>query len=146
MKQNIPTIELSYYELSLLAFLKDSHPHRSEDIPFIQSRAELAAEAYEEALLNGYVHNQSAEIANSTLFQDLHFSIHDTIVNILWSEFADQVPQGDAPAVAVELYPLVKDITAKYLMNDDFAYGPEYEQLYTELTGAILIHFEEYGI
>ena len=146
MKQNIPTIELSYYELSLLAFLKDSHPHRSEDIPFIQSRAELAAEAYEEALLNGYVHNQSAEIANSTLFQDLHFSIHDTIVNILWSEFADQVPQGDAPAVAVELYPLVKDITEKYILNDNFAYGPEYEQLYTELTGAILIHFEEYGI
>lgn len=146
MKQNIPTIELSSYELSLLAFLKDSHPHRSEDIPFIQSRAELAAEAYEEALLNGYIHSRSAEIANSVLYQDLHFSLHDTIVNILWSEFVDQVPQGDASKIAIELYPLLKDIAEKYLLNDDFAYGPEYELLYTELTGAILIHFEEYGI
>lgn len=144
-KENQP-IELSYYSLSLLAFINESHPHRSSDTAFIESRADLAAEAYEEALLNGYVHSQSEEIANAILYQDLHFSLHDTIVNILWNEFADQVPQGDAEQTAIDLYPHLKEVADKYTLNDDFAYNPEYELLYTELTGAILIRFEEYGV
>lgn len=138
--------ELSYFYLSLLAYLRESHPHLSDDLNFTQSRAELAEEAFEQALLNGHSQTQAIEVANDALYHNLHFSLHDTIVNILWSEFANQVPQGDAERVAMELYPHLKEVAERYTIDDNFDSTPKYNDLYTELTGAILIHFERYGI
>jgi Domain of unknown function (DUF1896). len=146
MKQNNEPIEMSYYGLSLLSFLKESHPDKANDTAFVEARANLAAETYEKALLNGYVQLQAEEMANEVLFSGLYFSQHDTIINVLWNEFSDEVPQGDASKIAIRLLPHLKDIFEKYPFSDDFAYTPEYEQLYTELTGVIPIYFEKYGI
>lgn len=146
MKQNNELIEMSYYELLLLSFLKESHPDKVNDTAFIEARANLAAETYEKALLDGYVQLQAQEMANEVLFCGLYFSQHDTLINVLWNEFSEEVPQGDAPKVAIRLLPHLKDVFEKYPLSDDFAYTPEYEQLYTEVTGAILIYFEKYGI
>lgn len=146
MKKNNEPMELSYYGLSLLSFLKESHPDKVNDTAFIEARANLAAEIYENALREGYVQSGAEEMANEVLYNGLHFSCYDAIVNVLWNEFADDVPQGDAYEVAMRLLPLLKVVFDKYTLSDDFAYSLEYELLYTELTGAILIHFEEYGI
>ncbi|MEA4840743.1 MAG: DUF1896 family protein [Bacteroidales bacterium] len=47
---------------------------------------------------------------------------------------------------AVKQQPSLEEIFAKYPLSDDFAYTPEDDALYTELTGAIIIHIETYGI
>ena len=54
--------------------------------------------------------------------------------------------QSEAPAAALKLQPSLEGIFSQYPLSDDFAYSPEYEQLYTELTGAIQILLEEDGI
>lgn len=146
MNQNNEPMELSYHGLSLLSFLKESHPDKVNDTAFIEARANLAADTYENALREGYVQSGAEEMANDVLYTGLHFSCHDAIVNVLWNEFADEVPQGDAREVAIRLLPHLKVVFDKYPLSDDFAYTLEYESLYTELTGAILIHIEEYGI
>lgn len=138
-------INFSYYELSLLSFLKESHPELASDINFIKSRANEAANAYSDAFNNGYAVPLAAEIANQTLFAGLHFSKHDTIINVLWNEFADIVPQGSASEVAMRLMPLCENVFVQYPLSDDFGYSPQYKELYTDLTGAIQLIWERNG-
>lgn len=139
-------IQFSYYELSLLSFLQESFPELSTDIAFIKSRAALAAEAYSTALLNGYTPDGASEVAGEVLYENLHFSKHDTLINIIWNEFADEVPQSAARELAIKLQPLVEPVFAKYTLSDDFAYSTEYEQLYTELTGEVVIYLAANGL
>jgi hypothetical protein len=77
-----------------------------------------------------------------SLFFGLHFSKHDTLKNILWNEFFNEVPEKNAVILAIGLLPECEAVFAKYPLSDDFAYSPEYELLYTELTGTILICLE----
>ena len=85
-------------------------------------------------------------MASEVLYQGLHFSKYDTLVGVLWNECSDEIPQSEAPAVALKLLPYMEGIFTQYPLSDDFAYSPEYEQLYTELAGAVLICIEENGI
>lgn len=136
----------SYYRLLLASYLQDHFPERSEDAAFIHSRADRASEAYSDAVRSGFEHYQAEEIAHHTLFDGLHFSPHDTLVEILWNEFADIVPQSYATALAIHLLPLAKPVFDRYPLSDDFAYRAEYYILYTELTGFIRQFAEDYGI
>ena len=106
--------ELSYYGLLLLSFLKESHPERVNDSDFITTRSESAAEAYSEAVRSGSTHDAAAEIANRVLFSGLHFSRYDVIITVLWNEFSDEVPQGSAKALALQLLPVCEEVFAKY--------------------------------
>jgi len=137
---NIP--DLSYYKLSLVDFLRESHPERLGDDRFISARSEIAAETYAQAVLNGSNDIEADEQAHRALFQSLHFSKHDTLVNILWNEFAEEVPEEEAKPLAIKLLPECESIFDKYPLSDDFAYEPEYELLYTELTGTISLLIE----
>ena len=49
-QHHTPTGELSYYGLSLLSYLKDSHPELIAESEFIAERADRAAQAYSEAI------------------------------------------------------------------------------------------------
>lgn len=138
-------IQFSYYELSLLSFLKESHPDKATDIAFIKSRAEIAAGAYADAFDNGFSIPLCVHRAEKALYDGLHFSKHDTIVNILWNEFADIVPYDDAKAVAIRLQPLCEELFAEYSLSDGFGFSPEYELLYTELTGLFQLKIEDDG-
>ena len=135
-------VELNYFRLHLLSYLRDAHPDKVDDLKFIAARGDLAAEAYSDAIKNGFDHIQAAEIANSVLFQDLLFSPFNTIVEILWNEFPDEVPQASAHIIAKGLLSECKSVFSNYNINDDFADTPEYDVLYTELTGAIQILLE----
>ena len=146
MNQKNKPVELSYYGLYLLSYLREHHPDKADDTAFIEERADRATEAFEQARREGYLPEGAQELAMTALLEGLRFSKYDTIIEVLWNEFADDIPQSDAPAFALRLLPYVKGIFTQYPLSDDFAYSPEYELLYTELTGAIAIHLEEYGI
>lgn len=136
-------VELSYFRLSLLSYLRESHPDKASDQKFIATRGDLAAESYSEAIKSGSNHIQASEIANQTLFEGLHFSLYRNIVTILWNEFSEEIDSAKAEAVALELLPRLHPVVGKYSLSDDFADSPEYDLLYTELTGTIQILLED---
>ncbi len=140
---NLEPAEMSYFRLNLLSFLRDSHPDKANDLSFIAGRGDMAAEAYSEAIKSGLDHIQAAEIANDVLFRDLHFSPYNVIVEILWNEFFEEVPPGSAQEKAKKLLPECQAVFAKYNLNDDYAETREYQSLYTELVGTILILLED---
>ena len=134
-------IHFSYYELSLLSFLRESHPEKADDIPFIKERAAAASEAFD----TGASLAERIGIANKTLYAGLHFSRHDTISSVLWNEFSAEVPLEAVRETAIRLRPLLESIFAKYPISDEFAYMPEYNSLYTEITGFVQLKLEEDG-
>lgn len=130
-------MELSYFQLRLSAFLEENHPDNINDRIFIRQRSELAVQAYSEAILNGQNHIEARQLANTELFRGLHFSKYNTLFEVLSEEFTDTVNDEKIHLYALELLPLCEDVFAKYSLNDGFADTPEYEKLYTELTGKI---------
>jgi len=138
-----PRGELSYYSLSLLSYLRDSHPDKAGDKAFITKRADRAAEVYSEAIRSGLTHIEAEEQANSELYRDLHFSAYNTLVNILWDEFPVEIPEDAARKVALQVLPLCGNVLAKYTLTDDFADTSAYDLLYTELTGTVQILLED---
>lgn len=135
--------EISYFRLNLLSYLRDSHPDKANDLSFIAGRGDMAAEAYSDAVKNGFDHIQAAEIANELLFKGLHFSPINTLVEILWNEFADKIPYDIAQEKAKQLLPECKQVFSKYNLNDNYAETTEYQSLYTELTGTVMILLED---
>ncbi len=146
MKKKNSSNELSYYGLYLLSYINENHPNLLSDTDFIENRADLAAATYEQARLEEYTPEGAQELAMITLMKGLHFSKYNTLLEVLWNEFVDELPQGDAGEFAFKLLPSLEEIFSKYPLSDDFAYTPEYDALYTELTGAIFIHIEAYGL
>ncbi|NBJ07832.1 DUF1896 family protein [Alistipes sp. Z76] len=144
-KQQSPYEELSYYGLSLLSYLRDSHPELAVDRSFIAGRADRAAEAYSDAIRAGSTHTEAEAAASEELYRGLHFSPYNTLVHILWDEFASAIPEEAARAVALRLLtlPALRDVLAKYDLADDFAATPEYQLLYTELVGTVQILLED---
>lgn len=143
MKRNNIPMELSYYRLTLLSFLKESHPQLASDTDFIRNRADEASETYSNAIKEGLSHHEAEELANLTLFKGLFFSRHDTIVNVLWNEFADIVPQSEAKDYAIRILSQCEFLFLQYPISDEFMYSSEYNKLYTELTGFIDIWLED---
>ena len=91
MNQNNKPAELSYYGLYLLSYLKDNHPDKAHDAAFVESRADRAAEMFEQARREGYPPEGAQEIAMAALLEGLRFSKYDTIIEVLWNEFAEEV-------------------------------------------------------
>lgn len=137
------TMELSYYRLTLLSYLKECHPHLASDTEFIKTRADESSEAYTNAIKEGLSQTEAEELANLTLFKGLLFSKHDTIVNVLWNEFSGIVPQSEAKDYAVRILSQCEFLFLQYPLSDEFMYSPEYDELYTELTGFIDLWLEE---
>ena len=146
MKSENNPAELSYFRLSLIEFLHESHPELCTDERFISSRSEAACEAYEQAARDGYDHSGARTIANEVLFRGLHFSKHDTLVHILWNEFSDRIDPDRAKAFALTLQPECEAVFAKYPLSENFAYTPEFELMYTELTGTVSIYLQEHEL
>lgn len=113
---------------------------------FVATRSEQAAEAFSAAVRSGLTYDDAAQQANALLFQGLHFSPLDTLVTVLWNEFAAEVPEGSARSVALQLLPECRKVFAGYTLSDDFMFSPEFGQLYDELTGTVVIWLEENGL
>ena len=133
--------EFSYYRLRLESYLKDYHPERLADEAFIRARSDAAAQAYEDAFRQGYPVLEAGYIATEVLFAGLHFSPYYTLEQIIENEFANVVPPDRIEAFALRLLQsdAIREAIAKYNPGDDFDGSPEYDQLYTELTGVIAL-------
>ncbi len=142
-KPKTTAVEMSYFRLSLLSFLRDTHPTKATDLNFIAARGDAAALSYSEAIKSGHAHDQAEEFSSQVLYEGLHFSIYRTIVRILWNEFSEEIDPDKAEALALVLLPRLNVVIAKYNLSDDFADTPQYEQFYTELTGSIQILLED---
>jgi hypothetical protein len=90
-KSDIP--DISYFRLSLVDFLRESHPHMVNDRKFIAARTEAALNVYEKAILDDDNPLEAGEQANKTLFEGLCFSRYDMVKNIFWNEFSKEIPQ-----------------------------------------------------
>lgn len=141
-KTKMVVTELSYFRLSLLSYLRDTHPEKATDHDFIAVRGDAAAEAYSQAIKAGHTHDEAEVISSQVLYEGLHFSTYRTLVTILWEEFSEEIDPSQAEGVAMELLPRLADTVQKYRLSDDFADTPQYNQFYTELTGEIQILLE----
>ncbi|WP_455608753.1 DUF1896 domain-containing protein [Bacteroides rodentium] len=139
--------ELSYYGLYLLNYLKENKFEQAADAAFIQTRADEAAEVYERARLEGYSADGAHELAMNTLVRGLHYSKYNILREVVESEFHTEIPEEKREAFTLKLLPLVDNVFSIYDLSDDhFALSPEYDLLYTELTGAVVLYIDEYGI
>jgi hypothetical protein len=113
--------ELSYFRLSLLSYLKDSHPNLAADAAFIAAHGDAATEVYSSAVKNGQTHDQAGEPTNEVLYAGLLFSPYRTVVRILRDEFEKEVTPVLAERVAMVLLPKLNELFSKYDLSDTFA-------------------------
>ena len=91
-KETKTTRELSYYELYLLDYLRQHKFTEQHDRDFIRTRADEAAETYEQERRNGHTPDQAQELAMSALTKGLHYSQYDILLGVIDSEFEKSVP------------------------------------------------------
>ena len=145
--KTIQETELSYYGLYLLNYLKEHRFVEAKDLSFVQSRADHAAEVYEQARREGYSADGAQELAMADLVRGLHYPKYTLLMEVLEREFDSEVPETKRAAFAEKLLPLIDNVFSIYDLTDDFfAQSPEYDLLYSELTGAVILYLEEYGI
>lgn len=95
--------EISYFRSVLQQYLNEHHPEKMTDESFIASRSNEALTIYEDVVKNGASYTEADEEASEVLYKGLHFSGYDMIVEVLWNEFSDSIPQGLAERLAAIL-------------------------------------------
>jgi len=65
--------ELSWFKLSLLHFLYESHPELIDDTDLLNTRSDLASKTYSEAVKNGYNQQEAEELALKDLYRAFTF-------------------------------------------------------------------------
>ena len=146
-KKNEGQTDFSYYGLYLLDYLRTNKFEQASDDAFIRERADRAAETYERARLDGSTSAGAQELAMNTLLEGLHYSKYAILREVVENEFADDVPEAERESFTRKLLPLVGNVFSIYDLSDDnFALSPDYDLLYTELTGAVVLYIEEYGV
>ena len=146
-KKNEGQTDFSYYGLYLLDYLRTNKFEQATDEAFIRERADRAAGTYEWAMLEGYPAAGAQELAMRTLTEGLRYSKYAILREVVENEFADDVPEAKRESFTRKLLPLVGNVFSIYDLSDDnFALSPDYDLLYTELTGAVVLYIEEYGV
>ena len=140
--------EFSYFRLKLEAYLGEHYPERVNENTFVTARADEALTAYCDAIVQGFSYPEAEVMASEVLYQGLHFSKYDTLVSVLENEFEKELPSHLPERLTPMLLKnkTVQSIFDKYELTDDFGASPEYEKLYTELTGTIVLIIEVNGL
>lgn len=139
--------ELSYYGLYLLRYLMEQHSKKAKDLGFIYQRELLAAETFEQARREGHSVEGAQELAMDALMKGLSLTLWSILMEVLEKEFAVEVDEEQRIPFAEKLLPLVKPVFNPYdLMQPEFELSTDYVQLYTELTGAVVLYIEQYGV
>ena len=146
-KKNEGQTDFSYYGLYLLDYLRTNRFEQATDEAFIRERADRAAGTYERAMLEGYPAAGAQELAMRTLTEGLRYSKYAILREVVENEFVDDVSESERESFLQRLLPLVGNVFSVYDLSDDnFALSPEHDLLYTELTGAIVLYIDEYGV
>lgn len=143
--KNTVTGELSYFEMTLLLYLKESHPHIAGDKELVQMRADEAAGSYERAIRDGLSVTQALELADTVLYQDLRFSRFDTVFEVV-SEWFPEVRPERRTDFCLKVLPPAEAVFSKYPIDDRFESSPACHTLTVELTGFIQSYIEQYGV
>ena len=140
--------ELSYFRLKLENYLSEHFPELLGDKPFITARADEALSTYCDAVAQSFSHLEAEAMASEVLYRGLHFSKYDTLVSVLENEFEKELPSPLPERLTPMLLKkkAVQSVFDKYELTDDFGATPEYEKLYTELTGTIVLLIEVNGL
>ena len=140
--------ELSYFRLKLENYLSEHFPELLGDKPFITARADEALSTYCDAVAQGFSHPEAESMASEVLHRGLYFSKYDTLVSVLENEFENELPSPLPERLSPMLLKnkTVQSVFDKYELTDDFGATPEYEKLYTELTGTIVLIIEVNGL
>ena len=133
--------ELSYFRLKLESYMSEHHPERMNDTEFITSRADMALTAYCDTVAQGFTHPEAESMASEVLYQGLHFSKYDTLVSVLENEFERELPAPLPERLAPILLSnkAVQATFDKFGWTDTLVSGEQYDRLYTELTGTIVL-------
>ena len=101
----------------------------------------MALTAYCDAVAQGFTHHEAENIASEVLYQGLHFSKYDTLVSVLENEFERELPAPlpDKLAPILLSNKAVQATLDKFGLTDTFASDEQYDHLYTELTGTIVL-------
>ena len=144
MKTDNSKKELSYFRLKLESYMSEHHPERMSDTEFITARADMALTAYCDAVAQGFNHLEAERIASEVLFSGLHFSKYDTLVSVLEDEFERELPAPLPERLSLLLLSnkAVQATFDKFGLTDTFAASGQYDRLYTELTGTIVLLIE----
>ena len=136
--------ELSYFRLKLESYLSEHFPEKVEDKPFIKARADEALATYCDAVEEGFSHPEAESMASEVLYRDLHFSKYDTLVSVLENEFEKELPSPLPERLSRILLgnKAIQNLFDKYNLTDEFVATPEYDTLYTELTGTVVLLIE----
>ena len=121
--------ELSYFRLKLKSYMSEHLSEKLQDTEFIT------------AVAQGFTHPEAESMASEVLYQGLHFSKYDTLVSVLENEFERELP-APLPEKLVPILLSNKAIQAtfdKFGLTDTFASDEQYDRLYTELTGTIVL-------
>uniref|UniRef100_A0AB33JBB9 DUF1896 domain-containing protein n=1 Tax=Prevotella sp. GTC17259 TaxID=3236795 RepID=A0AB33JBB9_9BACT len=140
--------ELSYFRLKLENYLSEHFPEMQSDKPFITARADDALTTYCDAVAQGFSHPEAETMASEVLHRGLHFSKYDMLVSVLENEFEKELPSPLPERLSPILLKnkAVQSVFGKYDLTDDFGTSSEYEKLYTELTGTIVLLIEVNGL
>ena len=140
--------ELSYFRLKLENYLGEHFPEMLSDKPFIMARSDEALTTYCDAVAQGFSHPEAESMASEVLYRGLHFSKYDTLVSVLENEFEKEPPSPLPKRLSPILLKnkAVQSVFDKYELTEDFGASPEYEKLYTELTGTIVLLIEVNGL
>ena len=143
MKENNKQ-ELSYFRLKLRSYMSEHHPERLQDKEFITARADMALTVYCDAVAQGFTHLEAESMASEILYQGLHFSKYDTLVSVLENEFEKELPVPLPERLATILLSnkAIQAAFDKFGLTDTFASDEQYDRLYTELTGTIVLLIE----
>ena len=136
--------ELSYFRLKLENYMSEHHPERMSDTDFIKARTDMALTAYCDAVAQGFSHLEAESMASEVLYQGLHFSKYDTLISVLENEFERELPAPLPEKLAPILLSnkAVQTTFDKFGLTDTFAENRQYDRLYTELTGTIVLLIE----
>lgn len=136
--------ELSYFRLKLESYLSEHFPEKVEDKPFIKARADEALTTYCDSVEEGFSYPEAESMASEVLYRDLHFSKYDTLVSVLENEFEKELPSPLPERLSQILLgnKAIQSLFDKYNLTDEFVATPEYDTLYTELTGTVVLLIE----
>lgn len=140
--------ELSYFRLKLENYLGEHFPEMLGDKQSIAARTDEALTTYCDAVAQGFSHLEAETMASEVLHRGLHFSKYDTLVSVLENEFEKELPSPLPERLSPILLnnKAVRSVFDKYELTDDFGTSLEYEKLYTELTGTIVLLIEANGL
>lgn len=132
---------LDQYERMLFKYLSDNNFPEAEDYGFIASRADEAAEAFNQARLNGKNVTEAQEIAIQTLIADLNGETFDELVRGILENYS---PEEGYDFFIADMEERLEDLRERYTPGEYPVYSAEYDAFKTDLLGVIDDYFTTY--